>query len=108
MDCLDRLRYCGGVVEVAKALSYGRDELDFVKMAEYAQKSGNSAVSQRLGYLLETLGSGTGEAVALLHENSSRSYILLDTLASPKGRYIDRWKVLVNVPENELLQWKER
>ena len=108
VDCLDRLRYCGGAVEVAKALWYGRDELDFVKMADYAQKGGNSAVSQRLGYLLETLGSGTEGAIALLHENSSRSYVLLDTLANPKGRYIDRWKVLMNVPENELLQWKEQ
>lgn len=108
VDCLDRLRYCGGVVEVAKALWYGRDELDFVKMAEYASKNGNKAVSQRLGYLMETLGSGTGKAMALLRESLSNRYAPLDTLANPEGRYIERWKVLVNVPENELLQWKEQ
>lgn len=108
VDCLDRLRYCGGISEVAKALWYGRDELDFLKMAEYARKAGNKAVNQRLGYLLETLDSGTEEAITLLHESQSKGYAPLDTLGSPKGRYIDRWKVMVNVPEDELLQWKER
>jgi len=108
VDCLDRLEYCGGVVEVAKALWYGRDELDFIKMANYAQKNGNRAVSQRLGYLLETLGSGTEEAITLLRDSLSNSYAPLDTLATPEGHYIERWKILVNVPVNELLQWKER
>jgi len=108
VDCLDRLEYCGGVVEVAKALCYGRDELDSLKIAEYAWKNGNKAVSQRLGYLLETLDAGTNDATALLHDSISNSYAPLDTLATPKGRYIDRWKILVNVPVNELLQWKER
>lgn len=107
VDCLDRLRYCGGIVEVAKALWYGRDELDFVKMAEYAREAGNKAVNQRLGYLLEKLGSGTTEAITLLHESQSKRYAPLDTLGSSKGRYINRWKVMVNVPEDELLQWKE-
>jgi len=108
VDCLDRLEYCGGVVEVAKALWYGRDEFDFVKMAEYARKSGNRAVSQRLGYLMETLGSGTDRAIAILRQSRSNSYASLDTLADRKGQYVERWKVLVNVRESELLQWKER
>jgi len=107
VDCLDRLEYCGGVVEVAKALWYGRDEFDFVKMVEYARKNKNRAAIQRLGYLMETLGSGTNEARALLRGSISSSYASLDTLATPEGRYIERWKVLVNIRENELLQWKE-
>ena len=108
VDCLDRQRYCGGVIEVAKALWYGRDELNFVKMAEYARRNGNRAVNQRLGYLLETLGYDAGKAVALLHDNLSSSYAPLDTLAASAGRHIERWKVLENVPQGELLQWRQR
>ena len=107
VDCLDRLEYCGGIPEVAKALYYGRDELDFAKMAEHARKNGNRAVSQRLGYLMEKLGYGTGDAIALLRENISNSYAPLDTLAIRQGKYVQRWKVIVNVSENELLEWKE-
>ena len=106
IDCLDRVRYCGGVTEVAKALWYGRGEFDFVKMADYARRNGNRAASQRLGYLLETLGLDAGKAVDMLRRNLGNRYAPLDTLAEPKGRYIDRWKVMVNVPENEILQWK--
>ncbi len=106
VDCLDRLRYCGGVAEVAKALWYGQDELDFVKMAEYAHKNGNRAVNQRLGYLIETLGYDTGEAVTLLRKNLSKRYAPLDTLAVSRGRCIERWKVIVNVPQSELVQWR--
>ena len=107
VDCLDRLRYCGGAAEVAKALWYGRNELDFVKTAEYARKADNKAVSQRLGYLLETLGAGTEEAIAVLRGSLSTRYAPLDTLGAPRGKYVSRWKVMVNIPENELLEWKE-
>ena len=106
VDCLDRLEYCGGIAEVAKALSYARDEVDFARMARYARRNGNRAAGQRLGYLLETLGFGTAEALRLLRKNMSRSYAPLDTLAGPMGRHVQRWKVVVNVPESELLQWK--
>lgn len=108
VDCLDLLGYSGGIVEVVKALSYGRDELDFVKMAEYARRNGNNAVCKRLGYLLEKLSIKADRAINILHESLGSSYARLDTLADPKGRHIQQWKVIVNVPDNELLQWKER
>lgn len=106
VDCLGRLEYCGGVGEVAKALSYARGEVDYAKMAQYSQRNGNRAASQRLGYLLEALDLGTAEALRLLRQNMSRSYAPLDTLAEPTGRHVERWKVVVNVPDSELLQWK--
>ena len=108
VDCLDQLRYCGGILEVAKALWYGRDELDFVKMAEYSRRNGNRAASQRLGYLIEVLGFKAKKAVNILLENISKRYAYLDSLSESKGKYVDRWKIIVNVPDHELLQWKEQ
>lgn len=107
VDCLDQLRYCGGISEVAKALWYGRDELDLVKMAEYSRRYSNRAASQRLGYLIEMLGLKTEKAADILLQSISKRYAALDTLSEPKGKYIDRWKVIVNVPDDELSQWKE-
>ena len=108
VDCLDRLDYAGGITEAAKAISYGRKELDFVKMAEYAVKAGNSAVSKRLGYLLERLEIKADAAVDKVLNNIGNSYALLDTLASRKGRYLKRWKVIVNISDKEISQWNER
>jgi len=106
-DCLDRLEYCGGVSEVAKALSYGREEFDLVKMAHYAVNYGNTAVIKRLGYLLELLGFEADEAISLLRNNLTSGYSPLDTLAPRKGSHIQRWQLLVNIPQNEVSQWKE-
>ena len=108
VDCLDRLRYGGGISEVVKALWYGRDELDFFKMAKYSLRNGNRAASQRLGYLIELLGFKAGKAVEILLQGMSTRYTPLDTLLAPKGKYMERWKVILNVPENELSQWKEQ
>lgn len=106
VDCLDGLEYCGGVVEVVKALWYGRDELDLAKLANYASRNGNRAAIQRLGYLLETLGYGTEQTLASLRRGISGSYAPLDTLSPRKGRYVDRWKVLVNIREADLDEWR--
>ena len=108
VDCLDQLRYCGGISEVAKALWYGRDELDFVKVAEYSRRNGNRAASQRLGYLIEILGFKADKAIGILLQGISRRYAYLDSLSEPKGKYIDRWKVIVNISDDELSQWKEQ
>jgi predicted transcriptional regulator of viral defense system len=107
VDCLDRLEYCGGVSEVAKALLYGRDELDLVKMARYAVENGNKAVVKRLGYLLELLNFEAGDAINMLRSNLSSGYSPLDTLGRREGRYIQRWRLVINVPQNEISHWKE-
>jgi predicted transcriptional regulator of viral defense system len=93
---------------VAKALWYGRDELDLVKMAEYSRRNGNRAASQRLGYLIELLDLRAEKAIDILLQSISNRYAPLDTLSELKGKYVDRWKVIVNVPDDELSQWKEQ
>jgi predicted transcriptional regulator of viral defense system len=106
VDCLDKLEYCGGVSEVAKALSYGREELDLAKMADYAVRNGNKAVIKRLGYLLELLNFEAGNIINMLCNNLSNGYSLLDTLGRREGRHIQRWRLLVNVPQDEITQWQ--
>lgn len=108
VDCLDQPGYCGGISEVVKGLWYGRDELDFTKMAEYSRRHGNRASSQRLGYIIEQLGFNAKSAVEILLKSLSTRYAPLNTLSESKGKYIERWKVIVNIPDNELSQWKEQ
>jgi predicted transcriptional regulator of viral defense system len=107
VDCLDQIHYCGGIAEIARVLWYGRDELDFLKMAEYSRRNGNRASSQRLGYLIEVLDFQAEKAIKVLLKSLSAGYAPLDILSGPKGKYIERWKVIMNLPEKELAQWKE-
>ena len=80
LDCLDKPQYCGGVVEVAKALKYG-SELDKKKLVEYAQKIENSGVIRRLGYLCDLFAIDIG-----IPKIKTRDYLLLDPTMSHKGQ----------------------
>jgi predicted transcriptional regulator of viral defense system len=59
LDCLDKPQYCGGVIEVAKALKYGSEQ-DKKKLVDYAQKLNNSDVIRRLGYLCDLFAIDIG------------------------------------------------
>ena len=53
VDCIDKPQYCGGIIEVAKALKNA--SFDMKKLSKYARKMGNSGVVRRLGYLCNYL-----------------------------------------------------
>jgi len=89
IDCLDKPRYCGGILEVAKAF---REELEAEKLREYAVRMNNSAVIRRLGYLCDYFGVDIG-----LPKLKTRNYILLDPTMPREGHVDSKWKIIVNV-----------
>ncbi len=97
VDCLDHPQFCGGVIEVAKALK--NDNLDVIKLSEYAKKIGNSGVIRRLGYLSDSLGLFID-----LPSIKTRNYLLLDPILPSKGKINSKWKLTINFDENVLLK----
>ena len=93
LDCLDKPQYCGGVVEVAKALKYG-SELDKKKLVEYAQKINNLGVIRRLGYLCDLFAIDIG-----IPKIKTRNYLLLDPTMSHKGPKNAKWRLIMNLDE---------
>jgi len=89
VDCLDKPRYCGGIIEVAKAF---REELDTEKLREYALRMNNSAVIRRLGYVCDYFGVNIE-----LPKPKTRNYILLDPTMPGEGNVDSKWRVIVNV-----------
>lgn len=97
VDCLDHPEHCGGVEEVAKAIYFSRDELDFRKVVAFAERIGNNTVVKRLGYIAETLG--IDECTKLLSDAKLKSgYTLLDPTLPKLGRIKEKWMLLVNAP----------
>jgi len=99
VDCLDKPKYAGGIIEVVKALK--ENNIDLEKIKEYAIKLGNSAVTRRLGYLCERL-----EIPIELDYNKIkkylkkvRNYIPLDTTMPLEGFKDTKWQVIVNWDE---------
>jgi len=100
IDCLDMPRNCGGIAEIAKAIDSVKDNLDFKKLIRYASHMGNFAIINRLGYILELLGTE-------IKIKPSKHYVLLDPLVKKKGTYNLKWRIIENVPKKELLSWRE-
>ena len=95
VDCLDKPKHCGGIVEVAKSLQNGR--FDTEKLAKYAVKIGNSGVLRRLGFLCELLGIEIN-----LPKINVRNYLYLDPTMPHHGNKNAKWRLVVNLDEKIL------
>jgi len=106
LDCLDHPEYCGGINEVVKGLWNAREEINFEKIFDYAQRISNSTVIKRLGYLLESLGIGARMPVGNLRNLIKKGFPSLDPLLPRKGCYNTHWNLLINVSNEDLLSFK--
>jgi len=97
VDCLDKPKYCGGIIEVVKALKNAR--LDYEKLLEYAERMKSKAILKRLGFLSERLELGIEKEIRL-SENDKKSFALLDPSMPQGGRFNYRWGLRINVPED--------
>ena len=95
IDCLDKPQYCGGIIEVAKALK--TDNLDLKKLAIYSTKIGNSGVIRRLGYLCDIL-----KIPVTLPKVKVKNYLLLDPTLPRSGHTNAKWRLIINTEFGEL------
>jgi predicted transcriptional regulator of viral defense system len=105
VDCLDLPQYAGGIKEVAKLLLGAQTVLDWQTVTDYCSRVRNGAVVKRLGFLLDLLAishAGADNLGTLLTEG----FALLDPTLPKEGRYLSKWHVQVNVPEEELTSWR--
>ncbi len=101
IDCLDKERYAGTIIETTKALS--NTNININKVKKYALKMSNSSLNRRLGYLLDMLkkdSSGLEKHIGK-HRN-----IYLSTALPKKTLEINRkWKLIINIRKMDLLRW---
>jgi len=95
MDCLDNPQYCGGIIEVTKALKNGKFDRD--KLVMYADKIGNSGVIRRLGFICEFLGIEIN-----LPRIETKNYLYLDPTMPRKGVKNAKWRLIINLDEKVL------
>ncbi|MGC9521984.1 MAG: type IV toxin-antitoxin system AbiEi family antitoxin domain-containing protein [Anaerolineae bacterium] len=105
-DGFDHPALVGGVLEPAKGLWLGSRELDFEKLVAYQLRLGNRAAARRLGFWLEKLDLGTDELLSRLEDGSGHSYAPLEPGGARRGARNARWRLIVNVPERQLLEWQ--
>ncbi len=103
----DRPDLVGGVMEAAKGLWFGSGELDWEKLVAYTLRLRNQTAARRLGFWLERLGLGDESLLTRLEVGRGHSYARLEPSGMDSGPRNARWRLIINIPERQLLEWRE-
>lgn len=106
-DGFDRPELVGGILEAAKGLWFGSQELDWAKLIAYVLRLQDQVAARRLGFWLELLALGDERSLSLLDGGGGHSYARLDPSGTNDGPRNARWRLIVNIPERQLLEWRE-
>ena len=111
-DGLDHPEYCGGVIEVAKGLWHGRDDIDLEQLIANSRRLGNRSAFEWLRFWLERLSivneRTLKQLVSTADMQGDRNYLLLDLTGPAQGVRNARWRLVANIPEQQLLEWRKR
>ncbi len=107
VDCLTHPACAGGIIGAAKGLWFGSGEIDLGRLVEYAERNGSRAAMQRLGFWLERLGLGNDALLARIESGCGQSYARLEVPGPTSGARDRRWRVIINVAADTLLEWRE-
>lgn len=102
LDGLKQPDYCSGFSEVAKGFSIKHSMIDPQKLIDYAMQLNVGAVTRRLGYLMELYQIGSRIHWEFLQTQITATYQLLDPSLPGEGRYVAKWRLRLNIPEEEL------
>jgi predicted transcriptional regulator of viral defense system len=102
VDGLKLPAYCGGLTEVAKGFWMKRDSIDTRKIVDYALRLDLGAVIRRLGFLMELFGVNPPSELDRLRLKLTNTYSSLDPDLPNEGKFTARWRLRMNVTEDEL------
>jgi predicted transcriptional regulator of viral defense system len=102
VDCLQRPELCGGYMEVDAGTWMVRDRIDAAKLVDYAIRLGVGAVIRRVGYLLDSCKIGTDSDRKRLAVHLTKTYDPLDPSMPAQGHYDARWRLRLNIKQDEI------
>lgn len=102
LDGLKQPEYCGGFGEVAKGMWIKRAEITPQRLVDYALRLNVGAVIRRLGYLMEVCKIGDASELERLRSKLTATYHLLDPELPAEGKFLARWRLRLNLSEEEL------
>ncbi|MGO6948240.1 transcriptional regulator [Rhizobium johnstonii] len=101
VDCLRRPDLCGGFSEIAAGTWMVKEKVKTKKLVDYALQIKTKAVVNRTGFLMASCDLGDEEDMQRLRSALTDTYHLLDPTMPDDGRFNSRWRLRVNVSEEE-------
>ncbi len=103
VDCFDLPQYSGWYQESIKA--FNNAKLSPSKLIQYCKIIDNISVTKRLGYLCELLNKPNMQKFIEFAQASLKdSYSVFEISGENLGNYIERWKLILNMPKEEILE----
>jgi hypothetical protein len=107
LDAASRQRYAGGIGELSRIVRNAALQVSWPRLLDYAQRWRESAVVQRLGYLLDANAAPVDEKTrAQLHDlvRADNKIFLGDRKRwRASGKLIAEWGIIENVPRDVLI-----
>lgn len=106
IDCLLHPEYCGGLDEVTKGIWEEKDDLDFLRLIDYAKDTGVIVATMRLLYLLYILKLNK-KVNDMATIPRPKGFMLLDpTWPKEKVEYSKEYGLIINRTKESLTRWK--
>lgn len=104
IDALIRPELCGGISEIAKGIWLRKHNLNYQKLLNYCRRIKVKAVAKRLGFILQILNLADKDILTKLrvYIEDSNTYVPLDPSLKKQGKYLSRWRLLINFNPEEL------
>jgi len=108
VDALIHPEYCGGITEIAKGLWLVKEKIKYQRLDDYVRKLGKNVVGKRLGYILEILNIEQPELIDRLKEYVKNRYDKFDPNLSEKRIDKNKWRLIDNVGQEQILNLIKR
>lgn len=99
-DCADHPEYCGGIIELSKALA-NAENADYETLVECLLRMNNGAAIKRIVYLADIHGIEVPRRTEL-EDAFTTGYSKLDPAHGEKGHHTSDYRLILNVAETEL------
>lgn len=102
VDCFDLPQYSGGYPELIRA--FNDADLDQDKMIQYCKAIKNLSATKRIAFLAELLEKKKfGRFLKFAEKQVNSRYVLIDPFGAEEGAFNNKWKLRLNISEDELL-----
>lgn len=109
IDSFDKPRYAGGMEQLVRIVWRGLPKIDENRLVDYALRMKSNALVQRLGFVIDFLvkeklvNPVSEESRNLLLRHVGKTAIYLDPHRPKTGRFSKEWRIVNNVPREQLL-----
>ena len=103
VDAFDKPDFSGGYAEIIKA--FYKANLEENRLIQYCKSENNASLTKRIAFLTELFDKPKmNNFLKYAQKLVKDKYTLFEINGEQKGKTNSRWKIILNIPQNEILE----